>query len=644
MRQRGEAGGRLLNGLAVYDTVSHSLRYQIPVFNLAAVRVADVEGDGALELVYGDAQWGGVHVLDGATGSEKWEVDNPEHGVTDIAVGDVDGDGTAEILFGAGYSSTGPDHLYVVDALSRTIVWQSLDESGPHSGFAFGDVDADGALELVHTSYESDSGYADGLYFVHDAVTKALEYRSGPVNNSNWTGVSRVRAVNVDADPQLELLVASGISSYQGAVYCLDGLSHAVQWTAAVDDGLSVRSLQADLEGDGSLEVVGTYKEHSGAPGHFVYVFDAVTGALEWRDPLATTLWPNSSLLRVANVDADPALEIVLSVFGGPLWIVDGETRVVQLTLASLGATALEAADRDGDGRAEILVGDGQDASGGRQRNGALRELGSFGGQINGLAVSDLTRTARRTSPSAWPIACGWTARAASSWPRRVLGNAAGAHDSVSVGDVDGDGATEIVVNQGDFGLLVLEAVVEADPAAPVVSLTAPCPGRCRARSAQALAGDAASSRSSSTWTAGCSAPTPAPLFSCRRRRPRPQPPALRAGVRRAGNVRRERGGAGRRARPVASLGRDHAARERRDRLGRGRGRGLRDRQRGVTRSSSVDSVLRAPTWDPTSSSGTPPRSPMGPACCTPGVRRRGPRDHKPSNVVVANTVPAGEY
>lgn len=470
------------DGIVVYDTVSHSPRYQIPVLNLAAVCVDDVEGDGTLEIVYGDAQWGGVHVLDGATGSEKWEVDNPEHGVTDVAVGDVNGDGTAEIVFGAGYSSTGPDHLYVVDSASRTIVWESLDESGSHSGFAFGDVDADGALELVHTSQESDSGYADGLYFVHDAVTKAPEFVSGPVNNSNWTGVSRVRAVNVDADPQLELLVASGVSAYRGAVVCLDGVSHAAQWTAAVDDGLSVQSLQvADLEGDGTLEVVvGTYKEHSGASGHFVYVFDAATGALEWRDPLATTLWPNSSLLRLANVDADPALEIVLSVFGGPLWVVDGETRVVQLSLASLAATALETVDRDGDGRAEILVGDGQ----GRIRvvdsaTGALQQLGAFGGQINGLAATDLTQDGAadlvfcvadrlRVVDGASGLVLATTA---------FLGGGAGAHDSLTVADVDADGATEIVVNQGEFGLLMLEVVVEVDDEPPVVTLTAPLPG-----------------------------------------------------------------------------------------------------------------------------------------------------------------------
>ena len=32
----------------------------------------------------------------------KWEVNNPEHGVTNIAVGDVDNDGLVDLLWGAG--------------------------------------------------------------------------------------------------------------------------------------------------------------------------------------------------------------------------------------------------------------------------------------------------------------------------------------------------------------------------------------------------------------------------------------------------------------------------------------------------------------------------------------------------------------
>ena len=42
------------------------------------------------EVIIGDGQWGSVHVYDLLTQALKWEVNNPNHGVTNIAVGDVD--------------------------------------------------------------------------------------------------------------------------------------------------------------------------------------------------------------------------------------------------------------------------------------------------------------------------------------------------------------------------------------------------------------------------------------------------------------------------------------------------------------------------------------------------------------------------
>lgn len=471
--------------LAVYDTASRSLRYELPVFNLGAVRLADVEGDGALELLYGDAQWGYVHVLDGASGAEKWRLVNPEHGVTDIAVGDTDGDGVAEVVWGAGHTSSGPDHLYVADGASHAIEWQSLDESGPHYGFAHGDIDADGALEIVHTSLTSDSGYEDGLYFVHDWATKALEHRSGPLSPSNATGVWRVRAANLDADPQLELLVTSGANVYQGAVYCVDGLTHEVQWRAAVDDGDAVNALQvADLEGDGTLEVVaGVDPAHSGAPGYFLYVFDGATGALEWRSQPQSGLWPYGGLLRVANVDGDAQLEIVTASHGsGALEVVDGLTRAIQLSAPDLDATALDVVDRDGDGRGEIIVGTwkGQieliDPA-----TGARQEIGSFGSydDIDGLAVADLTDDG--TADLVFCLRGRLLVVDGSSgdtvFQSEELASGLGSYDSLTVADIDGDGTAEIAVNLSGYGLIVFEATLEADTQAPSVSLISPSPG-----------------------------------------------------------------------------------------------------------------------------------------------------------------------
>jgi hypothetical protein len=467
--------------LAVYDTATQSVRYEVPMFNLAAVRLADVEGDGPLELVYGDAQWGEVHVLEGATGVEKWRVNNPEHGITDIAVGDVDGDGGAEIVFGAGQSSTGADHLYVADSVSHAIEWESLDENGPYYGIAFGDVDADAAPELVHTSFQSDSGYDDGIYFVHDAVSKALEHRSGPVDTYNFNGVWRVRAANVDADPQLELLITSG-NGYTGSVYCFDGLTHAEQWRTSIPNGLSVRSLQLDdLEGDSSLELVASVgQEHTGAPGHFAYVFDAATGALEWQSPALGTGWPESSLLRVAQVDDDPAREIVVASHGGALWVVDGSTRAIERSFASLQVTALETADRDGDGRAEVIIG----TSAGKIQlvdlvTSSVQDIGSFGGLINGLALVDVTGDGTLDLlfcvADRLRIVDGATGH--TPFVSDVLGSGVGAHDSLLAADVDGDGAIEVVVNLGPYGLMVFEASLEADTTAPTVTLTSPPAG-----------------------------------------------------------------------------------------------------------------------------------------------------------------------
>jgi hypothetical protein len=470
--------------LVVYDTTSRSVRYEVPLFNLDALRVADVEGDGAPELLYGDAQWGTVHVLDGVSGAEKWKFGNLDHGVTDIAVGDADGDGVAEIVWGAGHTSSGPDHLFVGDSATHAIEWQSLDESGGHLGFAFGDVDADGTLEVVHTSSTSDSGYEDGLYFVHDAVTKALEYRSGPVSPSNATGVWRVRVANLDADPQLELLVTSGTNVYQGAVYCFDGLTHEEQWRTAVDDGQSVKALAvADLEGDGTLEVVaGTVGSLSGAPRYFVYVLDGATGALEWRRQPMSASW-GGGLLRVANVDDDGQLEIVLASHGsGALEVVDGLTHEVQLSVPDLDATALDVVDRNADGRGEIVVGNWKgEIHAVDPVTGTSQLLGSFGtyNNINGLAVTDLTGDG--TTDLVFCVADRLRVVDGASgntfFVSDQLGLGLGAWDSLTVADVDADGTTEIVVNLGLYGIVIFSVEPGPDSNPPVVSLISPPPG-----------------------------------------------------------------------------------------------------------------------------------------------------------------------
>ena len=457
------------NTIYVYDADTQSLAYTIPISDLDAVQVIDVEDDGPLEIVYGDGQWGEIHVVNGATGVEKWNKPNPEYGTTDVAVADVDGDGIPELLWGAGYGSSGADYLYVVDTETLADEWRNDDLDGPFYGLAWGDVDADGATELLHTTAESGSGYDAGFYLVHDAVSKTEEYRSGELNPSDWGGVWRVAHAQVDADPQEEIFVTTA-SGYTGWIVAYDGATHLQEWQATGSSDDPFRGLQvADVDADGSPEVV--------AVGDYVFVFDAATGGLEWQGP---DLGSGHQFLRVANVDGDANPEILVASLGNGLIIYDGVTHVEQLPESSSSISALETSDVDGDGVSEIFIG---------TLGGSLQQIDPATGTvvetiavyvstINGLAVVDLTLDNVEDFvfcvADGIKIANGLTGTLIYSGSD--LGYNVGRYDSLRVGDPDGDGKPEVVVNLGDLGVLIQEIeVAGANP--PAVTINTPADG-----------------------------------------------------------------------------------------------------------------------------------------------------------------------
>jgi hypothetical protein len=454
--------GYYWSDIKIFDVELQSLTASIPLsHDLGALRVLDVEGDGPLEIVYGDGQWGHIHVLNGQTLLEKWAFPNPDPGVTEIAVGDADGDGTRELLYGAGYSSSGPDHFVVVDTVTHQQEWQSLDIGGPFLALSYGDVDADGRVEILSGSFESDSGYEDGLWFVHDALTRELEYQSGPTTGQNWTGLRRIRNANVDGDAQQEVFVASSYL-YDGVIICYDGLTHAEQWQFQIPSGMIFGSLAvADVDNDGQLEVIaGVNVEHTGATGVFVYVINAATGLQEWQSPSLASNFADLSLMRVAEVDGDGRLEIVVGAYFGAVYVIDGVTHTIQ-NLGDHDVTAVETADRDGNGVSEIIVG----TDGGALKvldpfsGTVLQTIGPYPGRIDGLAVIDVTGDTVADYAFAVndevSIIDGVTGGLA--WSSGVIGDEVGAQDSLLIADVDGDGVLELMVNIGYTGFRVYE-------------------------------------------------------------------------------------------------------------------------------------------------------------------------------------------
>jgi hypothetical protein len=469
--------------IRVYDASAQVEVLALPIdLDLAALRLFDVDGDSLPELVYGDGQWGRVYVLDGQSGAEIFSKANPEHGVTELAFGDVDGNSGAELVFGAGFTSTGPDKVFAWKPSQTSFAATSTDLDGPFLGLEAADLDGDGVNELVHSVFSSDSGIGGGYLFLRDAASREIEAIIAPVPFQGFQERFRVEAANLDGDPQLEL-----IATHAHYVQLLDSTTLAVQWTAQVSFHFDFTGLAiGDLEGDGSVEVVvSAHRTLSGSQNqNYFFVYDGATGALEWQSGDLGSNLRNYALLRLAEVDGDAALEIVVAQDRGELQVWDGMSRTRQSQTADLNITAMATADLSGDGIAEIIIGT---EAGALQRinpgTGVVASTyGTFtGGAIQGLDFLEFD--ADSVPDMVFTVGAKITIRngatGAMAWQSGALGPAAGntvaALDSLKVGDFDGDGGLEIWLNLGVTGMALFEAAAADTP--PNVTIQSPATG-----------------------------------------------------------------------------------------------------------------------------------------------------------------------
>jgi hypothetical protein len=297
--------------------------------DIGAIELVDVDCDGRPDLIVGENQWGSVKAFDTVSMELKWSIPNPEHGVTALAIGDSDGDLQDNLLWGAGWTSTGPDHLYVVDLPTHAMQWSNLDLVGPVLGPAAGDIVGDGSEEIVAITSLSDAGYSGSRILVFDAKTRVLRAVSDPIDYGFYPTLD-FKLRNVNDDPALEIVMGSDYL-YNGRVqiFHFDGASNTFTqiWsTPTPSDTSPIESVEvADVDGDGGLDVIAG-GSNSGA---VVYVYDYATGALKWN-----TFVLGGPVRDVAVESAGGGHPDLLAIVdGGDLYAFDGTTHeALQIT------------------------------------------------------------------------------------------------------------------------------------------------------------------------------------------------------------------------------------------------------------------------------------------------------------------------
>jgi hypothetical protein len=310
-----------------YDVDTQLPKWSLPLFNVDATHLAQMDGSGAPELIVGDAQWGGMRVFDTVTLAQEGIVNNPEHGTTEVVVGDPDADGQLDILWGAGHSSTGPDHLFVADWPSQQIEWQSVHLDGPFRGPARGDVDGDGDLETVSVCNESDAGYGAGRILVFDEALELAALSQEVAGGLGWSGTWEVVLRNVDADAALEIVVPAS-TTYDGTIEIYDyapGGTFTRIWEVPhpKPSGAFLEADVLDVDHDQQPEVVG-------CAGMYVYAYDLATGAQEWQ---SLAILDSATEIAVGHTDNDPRWEVLALGGDGDVRILDGDSGALEMIL-----------------------------------------------------------------------------------------------------------------------------------------------------------------------------------------------------------------------------------------------------------------------------------------------------------------------
>ncbi len=337
--------GPYTDQVQAFDVRTQLLRWSISApFQLGAITVADVDNDGTPELLFD--QYDFIYVYDLSTRALKWYINYADGPVTDIVVRDVDNDGVVDLVWGDGWDSTAGDHLNVASTTgTHALKWKSVDFTGPFIGPRIGDVDGDGALELVACSSETESEYEDGRILVFDLATLTLRGLS-----PTTAALGRIRDVKLhdfDGDGRMEIVVASDANSTGTIdVYSFDAANtfHRNWRNPSRPSGSPFDFVEiADLDNNGSAEIIaGNSIYSSGSDGVYVYIYDYLSNAAPWRSARLGIPYEGIKGLAVADLDTiGGSKEITALVSTGYMYTFDGPSRELRNTRQSTGITAL---------------------------------------------------------------------------------------------------------------------------------------------------------------------------------------------------------------------------------------------------------------------------------------------------------------
>jgi hypothetical protein len=238
----GYSNGTTYNGSLYCFDGSGGVKWSYPGIVTYRPAVADLKGDGKLEIIAGSGD--NVYCLSG-TGISLWNYSISGLSFSPPAIGGVAKNGRPEIVVGC---SNG---LIICLNSSGNLQWSYAGVGSAYVCPTIVDIDGDGKPEIIVSTSAGET------YCLSENGTLKWKY-SIDLPFSGYPVVG-----DVDSDGQLEILVTSASTTVNGSfvngdvLYCLDSRG-ALKWTYAVAGWYANSPVVADVDGDGKQEIIMT--------------------------------------------------------------------------------------------------------------------------------------------------------------------------------------------------------------------------------------------------------------------------------------------------------------------------------------------------------------------------------------------------
>lgn len=256
------AGADTWGAIKVFSAVDKTQLDSFDNFNTCTMSSANIDQDGADELLVGDCQWGNItaYKLTGSDLVKLWDVDMVDHGSSSLVAGDSDNDGELEVHWGTGTSHSGANSFIVADVSGDTATTKSTDgnlqlDSYVSAGWA--NV-ADNDERAIFFVPSTQNGYQGSSFVsINDSGESSL---SSLISDDTNYGTNAV-TTDFNNDGLGDLFMP--LASYSGGVVSVVNLADETEhWKLEQDNYTSVQQIKAvDLNTDGSDDLL--YSEQS---------------------------------------------------------------------------------------------------------------------------------------------------------------------------------------------------------------------------------------------------------------------------------------------------------------------------------------------------------------------------------------------